>query len=315
MKRVLASLTFCSFIVLFGCNTEEQVEQELRAGKPHASTSYQAYNYFKKPAIWNVKLTDPRTNESVVISLNDFGYFSDYDGIDEQLVEAYSKQLAKTIDQTMINPTIDPSGAIISGQNRIILAEQELVEKIMTLDYREQEIILPIYETEPTVKEEELEGILDFELGSYTTYFNPNVTGRSHNIKLSAEAIQHHVLGQGDIFSFNKTVGERTVERGYKEAKEIVNNEFVMGIGGGICQTSSTLFNAIDAAGLEVIERYTHSREIGYVPANRDATVSWGGPDFVFTNPYPFPILIKTEVLLNKGQITVKVFANTDPNE
>ena len=60
------------------------------------------------------------------------------------------------------------------------------------------------------------------------------------------------------------------------EALEIVNKEFVLGIGGGICQTSSTLYNAIDQAGLEVIHRYTHSREIGYVPPGRDATVSWG---------------------------------------
>ena len=80
-----------------------------------------------------------------------------------------------------------------------------------------------------------------------------------------------------------------------------------MGIGGGICQTSSTLFNAVDQAGLEMIERYTHSREVGYVPAGRDATVSWGGPDFRFRNPFSYPVLIRSSVDKQRGEIQVTV--------
>ncbi|GAE25675.1 vancomycin B-type resistance protein VanW [Halalkalibacter wakoensis JCM 9140] len=83
-----------------------------------------------------------------------------------------------------------------------------------------------------------------------------------------------------------------------------------MGIGGGICQTSSTLFNAVDKAGLEMIERITHSRDIGYVAPGRDATVSWGGPDFRFKNPHSYPILIKSEVNVNSGELVVRVHSH-----
>src|SRR5699024_7430780 len=127
------------------------------------------------------------------------------------------------------------------------------------------------------------------------------------NIVLSAEAISGIVLGQGDSFSFNDVVGERTAERGYKEALEIVNKEFVLGIGGGICQTSTTLFNAVDQVGVEIIERYTHSRDVGYVERGRDATVSWNGPDFRFVNPHPFPILIRASVNLEAGELRLIV--------
>jgi len=77
----------------------------------------------------------------------------------------------------------------------------------------------------------------------------------------------------GKFFSFNQVVGERTLERGYEPAPEIVKGEYTEGIGGGICQTSSTLFNAVDAAGLRVIERVSHSHVVTYVPIGRDATV------------------------------------------
>ncbi len=87
-----------------------------------------------------------------------------------------------------------------------------------------------------------------------------------------------------------------------------------MGIGGGICQTSSTLYNAVEGAGLEMIERYSHSREVGYVPAGRDATVSWGGPDFQFKNAHQFPVILRTEVSHEQGELTIKVLSHKVSN-
>ncbi|MFV8828435.1 VanW family protein [Alkalihalobacterium sp. APHAB7] len=294
--------SFCFFFTSF-------VAAEEKSSREHGLVGNEV-EYYKKPIKWEVALIDDRTSEQETVVLNDFGYIPDLDELDEIALAQFAAKLARTIDQPMRNPTIDLNGNIFSGQNQVILSEKELVSKIQQLDYRDREVILPIYEKEPTVSEDQLVNILDVSIGSFSTHFNPSVEGRSVNIKLSAEAFQHYVLGPGDQFSFNNVVGQRTVERGYREAKEIVNKEFVMGIGGGICQTSSTLFNAIDAAGLEVVERYTHSREIGYVPANRDATVSWGGPDFVFTNPYNIPVLLKTDVSLSSGKITVEVFSS-----
>ena len=89
-------------------------------------------------------------------------------------------------------------------------------------------------------------------------------------------------------------VGERTEARGYQPAYEIINKELVMGIGGGICQTSSTLFNAVDQIGIRITERHHHSLNIGYVPTGRDATVSYGTLDFKFQNTSGIPFLIKT---------------------
>ncbi|WP_238457998.1 VanW family protein [Alkalihalobacterium alkalinitrilicum] len=306
---------FIVVIISFSfCFSSMVAAEEEKSSRNHGLVHNEIENY-KKPVKWEVVLIDERTDEEEVIVLNEYGYFSNSEGLDEDLLAQFAAKLARNIDQPMRNPTISPDGKIIPGQKQVILSEKELVSKIQELDVHDQELILPIYEKKPTVSEEQLIGILDVNIGTYSTHFNPSVEGRSVNIKLSADSIQHYVLGPGDEFSFNKVVGQRTVERGYREAKEIVNKEFVMGIGGGICQTSSTLFNAIDAAGLQVVERYSHSREIGYVPANRDATVSWGGPDFVFSNPYNFPVILKTHVSLNSGKITVEVFSSQNKEQ
>ena len=86
------------------------------------------------------------------------------------------------------------------------------------------------------------------------TYFNPHNKERSHNIKLATSAIHNHVIFPHESFSFNETVGERTVQNGYKKAPVIVRGELSEGIGGGICQVSSTLFNAVDHANLKIVD-------------------------------------------------------------
>jgi vancomycin resistance protein YoaR len=91
-------------------------------------------------------------------------------------------------------------------------------------------------------------------------------------------------------------------------ARVIVKGEFSEGIGGGICQVSSTLFNAIDNAGLQTIQRYSHTRSVPYVPSGRDATVSWYGPDFSFKNKYNQPILIRATI--QGGMVSIMVYSS-----
>jgi vancomycin resistance protein YoaR len=265
----------------------------------------------KERMVWDeLDLIDHQEN-TFTVSLADLG-FSNNDlttQINEEAIVEFASDLASTIDTPMKNPTIDEFGNITAGESRVILSEKELIEHIHALSPRTKRLQLPIYVTEPTVTSEQLEGIDEYEVASFRTYFDSSVEGRTKNIQISADAINQYVLGPGDQFSFNKVVGERTKERGYEEALEIVNKEFVLGIGGGICQTASTLFNAIEAAGLDIVHRYTHSREVGYVPAGRDATVSWGGPDFVFQNSLEQPVMIRTEV--NQGELVVKVLSHT----
>lgn len=304
MKRFFL-VGFWIICFLTGCNFGEP---EIRVADQHAIAERDVP--LKKPVKWEITFINELKGTEETIDLGQYGYDVTKDELDEELLANLAKQFANKIDQPMRNPTIDANGQIVPGQNRVILSEAEFMEKVKSLTYLDKEMVLPIYEEEPTVKVEDLEGIMNFVIGTYTTYFNPNVYGRAVNIELSSKAIDHYVLGPGDEFSFNKVVGERTREKGYQEAYEIINDEFILGIGGGICQTSSTLFNAIDHAGLGVIERHSHTQDIGYVPPNRDATVSWGGLDFKFVNTYDYPVLIKTTVSREKGLLKVDIYSS-----
>lgn len=171
---------------------------------------------------------------------------------------------------------------------------------------------VPIQRIYPRVDSELLSTIRVKQIGQYVTHFNSSNKERSTNIALSAAAIDSYVLFQNEIFSFNKVVGKRTAARGYQPAPEIIRGELIEGIGGGICQTSSTLFNAVDRAGVEIVKRYSHSKRVGYVPPGRDATVSWYGPDFLFKNTYNQPILIRAKVY--GGTLIVTVYSSEDIN-
>jgi vancomycin resistance protein YoaR len=199
------------------------------------------------------------------------------------------------------------NGQLTEGSNRVLLDEKKLVETLKNIRALDKKIELPLQVNAPNVSQETIKGIDEVVLGSYRTTYNASVTGRSNNIALSANAIDQIVLGPGDRFYYNLIVGERTVARGYQKAKEIVNGEFVDGIGGGICQTSSTLYNAVANAGLEILEVHSHSKAVGYVPVGKDATVSWGGPDFKFMNNKDYPVMIKT--IVNNGALEVQVLA------
>lgn len=104
------------------------------------------------------------------------------------------------------------------------------------------------------------------------------------------------MLLPGEVFSYNKTVGKRTVEEGYKDAKIYADGGVVDGLAGGICQISSTLYNAVLLANLEIVERRNHSFTTSYVAAGRDATVVWGAIDFQFKNSRNYPIKIEASV-------------------
>lgn len=135
-------------------------------------------------------------------------------------------------------------------------------------------------------------------LASFTTCFSSEDRGRCGNIRLAAQKIDGTTLPSGGVFSFNKTVGARTRERGFYPAKIISGGEFVEGVGGGVCQVSTTLYNAAVLSGLEIVEQRAHSLAVGYVPPSRDAMVS-SLSDFRFRNPHPFPVYLAVKVREN----------------
>ncbi len=130
------------------------------------------------------------------------------------------------------------------------------------------------------------------EIASFMTH-TTNIAVRNKNVSLAAAAINGFILNPGEEFSYNGTVGQRTKEKGYGEAGAYFNGEVVQEIGGGVCQVSTTLYNAVFRAGLESTERTSHTFSPSYVTPGCDATVSWGGPDYKFVNNSEYPIGIK----------------------
>lgn len=216
-------------------------------------------------------------------------------------------ELNEKVYQKPIDAKLNDKGEIISGKPGKTLDRQafHLAFRKFIHQGEPTEIEIPVKSIYPRVDSELLSEIREKEIGSYTTYFQKNNKERTHNIKLAAAAIDSHVVFPGETFSFNKIVGKRTKEKGYKQAPVIVKGELAEDIGGGICQTSSTLYNAVDLEGIEIVERYSHSRSVPYVPPGRDATVSWWGPDFSFKNKLPQPILIRAKATGGKMKIDV----------
>jgi len=165
-------------------------------------------------------------------------------------------------------------------------------------------IPLPVTPIQPeiTVADIAQTGVKE-KLGLFTTAFDAKDANRTANIKLAARKINGHIVYPGQVFSFNETVGPRDKESGFKEALEIVDGEFVPGIGGGVCQVSSTLYNSSLLANLAIMERTNHSKPLVYVPIGRDATVVFGLIDFKFKNTFDFPVMIMAETDGNKLHI------------
>ncbi|WP_088043141.1 VanW family protein [Bacillus sp. EAC] len=230
--------------------------------------------------------------------------------IDDKKYGQFIDKLDRRIYQDPINATINDEGKIVPGQVGYRLYRKEFREKFYTYFFRNgpSEIEVPELDIYPKVDSELLAHIKVQQIGQYVTYFNSNNKSRLHNISLAAKAINNHVVFPNEVFSFNQVVGNRSIEKGYRNAPIIVRGELSEGVGGGICQVSSTLFNAVDRAGLLIVERYSHSRRVTYVPPGRDATVSWYGPDFRFQNKYNQPILIRAKQY--GGSMIVTLFSS-----
>ena len=212
---------------------------------------------------------------------------------------------------------IPPRNAFINEDN--IIVQEQAGYKLNGKKFRasvydfflskgDQHIAPPLLTLYPRVDSEILAQIKTQLIGQYVTYFNKYNEERTRNIILATEEINNAVVFPGEVFSFNGVVGKRTKERGYRKAPVIVKGELSEDIGGGICQVSSTLFNAVDQAGVVILERFHHSKRVPYVPPGRDATVSWYGPDFTFRNDYNQPILIRANIV--GGQVIVSVFSS-----
>ncbi|MGO4106160.1 VanW family protein [Paenibacillus sp. YAF4_2] len=219
-------------------------------------------------------------------------------------------KLEKIVNVPPANAYIADRGNIVPEKPGYMLDHDQFAKLFYAYFFNNKpsNIVVPLAQVHAKVDSELLASIKEKPIGHYVTYYNSNNKNRSHNISLAAKAISNAVVFPGETFSFNQIVGPRTVEKGYLSAPIIVRGELSEGVGGGICQVSSTLFNAIDSAGLKIVQRYSHSRHVPYVLPGRDATVSWDGPDFVFRNEYNQPVLIRA--FAGSGRVFVSVYSS-----
>ena len=219
--------------------------------------------------------------------------------------ESVMKTIYKSLSKEGKNATLD------KNDNYKIVAEQygakyDLDDSISAFNKAKEgkEFEVKAKAIVPSITKEDLEkNLFKDVLGEYTTTVNGSSV-RKNNVRLAGEKC-NVILLPGEEFSYNKTVGKRTKENGFGEAGAYLNGETVQEVGGGVCQTSSTLYNAVVLSNLEVTERTNHTYISSYVPIGRDATVSWGGPDFKFKNNRDYPIKIEASYANNK--LTCKI--------
>jgi len=202
---------------------------------------------------------------------------------------------------------ISDTGVLVDQIIGIEIADLEEAKKIAERVTEEgMQFSIPLKITLPeTTIDSVLEELFKDTLSTYTTYFNVNEKERTENVKLAAKSINNVILMPGQEFSYNNIVGERSTENGFKIAKVYQSGQVVDGLGGGICQVSSTLYNSVVKADLEILERKNHSLPVSYVKLGTDATVVYGVLDFRFRNNQQYPVRIESKI--SGGALTIDI--------
>ncbi|MGE4214900.1 MAG: VanW family protein [Anaerotignaceae bacterium] len=160
--------------------------------------------------------------------------------------------------------------------------------------------------TEPKIKKEDNEKSTSLLGTFYTKYTGSESLGRNINLRVGCEHITGTVVKPGDVFSMNETLGDQTYENGYRNAAVIVNGKLEDGLAGGVCQISTTLYNAVVKAELDVVERRNHSLAVAYVPLGQDAAIAGNYTDFKFKNSTDYPIYV--EAYIANGKLVTNVY-------
>lgn len=266
----------------------------------------EAYNFTKTDSYFN--------NVRAIIKLRnskkEFDMKSTYD--EAKLTQSIEK-ISNHIDVDMKNAKvyisdgggISVSKSVIGKEFDVAKNKEAIYEMIQNKSYQELDLVVNTKDPDITY---EAASSVNTLLAEYSTKFSTNQAGRVNNVALSAKKTSDVLLMPGEEFSYNNLTGNRTVSNGYKDAPVIVNGKLEDGIGGGVCQTSSTMFNSVLTSGLKITARTNHSLVSSYVPKGQDAMVNSGGSDFKFVNPYNHPIYVKNVV--HNGVITSRIYGN-----
>ena len=232
--------------------------------------------------------------------------------------EKISEFLDSINEQVLVNPrdaevTISYGTVnIISDQIGYELNKDDLKPKIETAleNVKGEEIVLldgELKEVQPYITAGALQSV-DTKISSYTTHFSPGPSGT--NIKVGAGMIGSRIVMPGDQFSAVEAIGPTTAEYGFVSANTYLNGKVVPGYGGGVCQISSTIYNAELRAGIIPTSRMYHEMPVSYVPKGLDATIGDEWPDLIFENPYDYPIVVN--VYADGGSVTAEFWSNSN---
>lgn len=289
----------------------------------------------------SIELPDLATDSSYVISENKLIIKNSKDGIQikgeefkEELIKALSgnnktfeipveKAERKEIDIEKIHKEIykEPVNAYYTTNPRQVFKEEngvdfalsiDEIKKILEEDKSEYEFELKTIKPQVTVQNLDSAAFPDL-LATFTTTYGTADTGRNTNIALAAKSINSSVVMPGEVFSYNNLIGECSTRTGYKTSTIYLNGELSTGVGGGICQVSTTLYNAVLRANLEIVQRRNHSLGVTYVPAGHDAMVSIGSSDFKFKNNRNYPV--KVVAYVGTGSVTCQIYGLKNATE
>ncbi|MCR3921664.1 MAG: VanW family protein [Firmicutes bacterium] len=243
------------------------------------------------------------------------------------LVQIDQTQFEKSLHETFIALQREPVNATLTlsadrkkveikpdvpGHVLDMLATYQEVQESMESFFTPLTIELPIHEVEAEITVASVAELqITEEIATFSTIFSSENANRVHNIRLAATALDKSLILADQVFSYNETVGDTTAANGYRAAPIIMNGELVDGIGGGICQVSSTLYNAALLANLDIVERRNHGLRVSYLPPGLDATVSYGGIDLKFANNRDHALWLR--IFIDGNKITTTLYGTKMP--
>lgn len=264
----------------------------------------EALNYTRSKSIWNNIKRKGKLNINKPYNIKIKATYNEVK-LSKQLEKIYEKVNVEAVDATFY---VEPSGEIKRSESKEgrYVDISKLKDDIYNMINKKKikDINLPVLTLYPKTSTKQVKSINSI-LGQFSTSFNDS-TSRGSNIHVAGESTSDVLLMPGETFSYNKKTGARNWVNGYQSAPIIVGGRVVNGEGGGVCQVSTTIYNAALLSGLTIDEVHNHSLPSRYAPRGRDATVSYGYTDLKFTNPYTHPVYIKN--IVGNGAITSKIY-------
>ena len=275
-----------------GDDVESQINQVMMNGRTNNS--------------WiNRKIAKQIKKDGLNINISYKNILGGFDDSVEEIIQEIEREAKNPVLE--FNPENSEPFKVIHGQEGITVLRDKLFTEIdeKFTDNKKISIEIPTIKVTPEIKEEDL--LKNTKLRSkFSTSYAKSSSDRKHNIKLAMDNFNGLVVQPEEVVSFNEKTGNRTADNGYKNAKIIVKGKYVDGAGGGVCQASTTLYNALVLADLKIIQANHHTLPSSYVPLSFDAMVSGDYSDLVFENNLNGPIFIKT--YCDNDKVSVEIY-------